>query len=225
MCAARIVPLIGERLAHFEITAKLGEGGMGEVYRARDTKLGRDVAIKLLLRDVPAEGERLRRFEQEVLSTSSLNHPNILTVYEVGEPGSPEGFIRIEPDEGLSVSYLLDYPEPIGTQSFEYVHRGRESFRREIAPARTFGFIWELESLERMGLGEGGRWGNVILVDHERVVNTELRFPDEFARHKVLDLIGDLYLAGRPIRGRVTAERTGHRHNVALVRLLSEAYR
>jgi len=144
-------------------------------------------------------------------------------VYEVGEPGSPEGYIRIEPDGEFSISYLLDYPEPIGRQSYLYRHQGPEGFQAEIAPARTFSFIWELETLERMGLGEGGRWGNVILVDHERVVNTELRFPNEFVRHKILDVMGDLYLLGRPLRGKVTAERSGHRHNVALVRLLTEA--
>ena len=144
-------------------------------------------------------------------------------VYEVGERGSPEGYIRAEPSDELVVSYLLDLPKPVGRQSYRYHHTGPESFQNEIAQARTFSFIWELESLERMGLGEGGRWGNVILVDKERVVNTELRYPDEFVRHKILDVMGDLYLLGRPLRAKVTAERTGHRHNVALVRLLTEA--
>ena len=73
-----------------------------------------------------------------------------------------------------------------------------------------------------MGLGEGGRWGNFILLDNERVVNTELRFEDEFVRHKILDIIGDMYLLGRPIQGKVTAARSGHRHNVNLVRLISK---
>ncbi|MBI2132980.1 MAG: UDP-3-O-[3-hydroxymyristoyl] N-acetylglucosamine deacetylase, partial [Candidatus Tectomicrobia bacterium] len=143
--------------------------------------------------------------------------------YEVGEPGSPEGYLRAEPADELTVSYLLDLPKPVGRQSYRYHHTGPESFLAEIAQARTFSFIWEMENLERMGLGEGGRWGNFILVDKERVVNTELRFPDEFVRHKILDLMGDLYLLGRPLRAKVTAERTGHRHNVALVRLLTEA--
>ena len=74
-----------------------------------------------------------------------------------------------------------------------------------------------------MGLGEGGRWGNVILIDSERIVNTELRFPDGFVRHKILDIIGDMYLLGRPIEGRVSAFRSGHRHNVALVRRIAES--
>ncbi len=144
-------------------------------------------------------------------------------VYEVGGEDDPDGFIRVEPSAGFSISYDLDYPEPIGRQSLNYVHESAEGFGKDIAPARTFSFIWELENLERMGLGEGGRWGNVILVDHGRIVNTELRFPDEFVRHKILDIVGDFYLLGRPLRGKVTAARSGHRLNVAMVRLLSEA--
>ncbi len=142
---------------------------------------------------------------------------------QVGEPGAPEGHIRIEPADSFSISYLIDYPEPVGKQSYLYEHESAPGFREEIAPARTFGFASELGELEKMGLGEGGRWDNVILVDKGRILNTPLRFPDEFVRHKILDVMGDLYLTGRPIRGKVTAERSGHRHNVALVRKLLEA--
>ena len=145
-------------------------------------------------------------------------------VYEVGEPSDEKGYIRIEPADSFSVSYLIDYPKPIGKQSYLYDHKNALSFQEEIAPARTFGFVSELESLEKMGLAEGGRWDNVILVDKARVVNTQLRFPNEFVRHKILDVIGDLYLTGRPIRGRVTAARSGHRHNVALVKKLMEVH-
>jgi UDP-3-O-[3-hydroxymyristoyl] N-acetylglucosamine deacetylase len=143
-------------------------------------------------------------------------------VLEVGEPDSPEGYIRIEPGKEFSVTYDLNLPAPVGKQKYKYKHKDVKTYLKEIAPARTFSFIWELEALEEMGLGEGGRWGNVILIDNERVVNTELRFPDEFVRHKILDIIGDLYLLGCPIVGKVTAARTGHRHNVALVRLVEE---
>ncbi len=94
---------------------------------------------------------------------------------------------------------------------------------REIAPARTFGFLAEMRKLSEMGLANGGRLDNVILVDDEKVVNTKLRFADEFARHKILDLIGDLYLLGRPILGHITACKTGHSDNLALVRRLQQA--
>ncbi len=142
---------------------------------------------------------------------------------EAGEAGSPDGYIRVEPGEGFEISYALDLPKPIGKQKYSYTHSGVEGYRDEIASARTFTFVWELEALEEMGLGEGGRWGNFILLDNERVVNTELRFEDEFVRHKILDIIGDLYLLGRPIQGTVTAARSGHRLNVDLVRLISKA--
>jgi UDP-3-O-acyl-N-acetylglucosamine deacetylase len=79
-----------------------------------------------------------------------------------------------------------------------------------------------MEMLERLGLGEGGRLYNFILVDDEKVVNTELRFPDEFARHKILDLIGDFYLLNRPIRGKVTARLTGHTDNFRMMKKLYE---
>ena len=69
-----------------------------------------------------------------------------------------------------------------------------------------------------LGLGSGGRLDNFILVGEDEVINTELRFPDEFVRHKILDIIGDLYLVGYPIRGKVTARLTGHRDNIALIR-------
>src|SRR6266699_1432103 len=96
----------------------------------------------------------------------------------------------------------------------------RKAFRREIAPARTFGFVEEIEQLEQMGLANGGRLNNCILVGKEGVVNAPLRFPDEFVRHKILDVCGDFYLLGRPLRGRVSARMTGHSDNAALLRVL-----
>jgi len=131
----------------------------------------------------------------------------------------------IEPAEVFSVHYFLDYPFPVGQQTFEFVLENEEGFKKEIAPARTFGFLKDFEKLERMGLGEGGRLHNFILVDDEKIVNTELRFPDEFVRHKILDLIGDFYLLNRPIRGKVTARLTGHTDNFAMMKRLLEETR
>ncbi|OGP62104.1 MAG: UDP-3-O-[3-hydroxymyristoyl] N-acetylglucosamine deacetylase [Deltaproteobacteria bacterium RBG_13_53_10] len=129
----------------------------------------------------------------------------------------------IEPSDVFSVHYFLDYPPPIGQQTMDFVMEGEEVFKAQVAPARTFGFLKDVEMLERMGLGEGGRLHNFILVDDERIVNTELRFPDEFVRHKVLDLIGDLYLLNRPVRGRVVARLTGHTENIELLKKIREA--
>ncbi len=136
--------------------------------------------------------------------------------YRVGEKKGES--ISVEPAETFSVKYVLNYPEPVGMQEHAYVGRGPDAFKEEIAPARTFGFLKDIEQLEKVGLVNGGRLSNCILIDNERVINTELRFPNEFARHKILDVIGDFYLLGRPIRGAVTARMTGHSDNIALLR-------
>jgi UDP-3-O-acyl N-acetylglucosamine deacetylase len=129
----------------------------------------------------------------------------------------------VEPADNFSVHYFLDYPSPIGQQSLDFTLENEETFKDQIAPARTFGFIKDVEMLERMGMGEGGRLHNFILVDDEKIVNTELRFPDEFVRHKILDLMGDFYLLNRPVRGKVTARLTGHTENIALLKKIQEA--
>jgi UDP-3-O-acyl N-acetylglucosamine deacetylase len=136
----------------------------------------------------------------------------------VGEDRPDGEFIAIEPYDGFSISYTLVYPPPIGRQHYTYEHHGPESFRSEIAPARTFGFVKDMKSMAAMGLASGGRLDNCILVDDQKVVNTTLRFPDEFVRHKILDIMGDFYLLGRPLRGRIVACMTGHGDNIALLR-------
>jgi len=130
--------------------------------------------------------------------------------------------LAVEPSEVFSIHFFIDYPPPIGQQSIDFILENEEIFKDEIAPARTFGFLKDVEVLERMGMGEGARVHNFILVDNEKVVNTELRFPDEFVRHKVLDLMGDFYLLNRPMRGKVTARLTGHTENIALLRKIQE---
>jgi UDP-3-O-acyl N-acetylglucosamine deacetylase len=138
------------------------------------------------------------------------------------EISNGEKSLVIEPAEVFSVSYFLDYPPPIGQQTFDFTLDSPAEFKKNIAPARTFGFLKDLEMLDRLGLGEGGWIKNVIMVDDEKIINTELRFPDEFARHKILDLIGDFYLLNRPIRGKVTACRTGHTDNICMMKKILE---
>ena len=136
------------------------------------------------------------------------------------ETGSGDKLLVIEPAETFSVSYRLRYPAPVGEQFYEFTMSGSEAFKTEIAPARTFGFMRDLPMMAELGLGSGGRLDNCILVGDDNVINTELRFPDEFVRHKILDIIGDLYLLGYPVRGSVTARFTGHRDNIALQRAI-----
>ncbi|MGO9607771.1 MAG: UDP-3-O-acyl-N-acetylglucosamine deacetylase [Candidatus Binataceae bacterium] len=138
----------------------------------------------------------------------------------IGEEGEGREFIAIESADHLIVDYTLDYPKPIGRQKVHFELTSPDAYINEIAPARTFTFVAEFRKLTEMGLGSGGRLDNLILVDEQKVVNTTLRFPDEFARHKVLDLMGDLYLLGRPVLGHVTASKTGHSDNLALVKAI-----
>jgi len=126
--------------------------------------------------------------------------------------------IRIMPSKKFEVKYQFNSDGPIKEQKFVYSHRGKESFKNEIAPARTFGFLKEYEKLEELGLASGGRLSNVILLDDEKVINTNLRFPEELARHKILDIIGDFYLLGKPVRGCIVACMTGHAENIALLK-------
>jgi len=138
------------------------------------------------------------------------------------EVGNQNKSLIVEPADLLSIHFFLDYPSPIGQQAFSFVLESEEAFRNQIAPARTFGFLKDVEMLERMGLGGGGRLHNFILLDEEKIVNTELRYPDEFVRHKILDLIGDFYLLNRPVRGKITARLTGHTENIALLKKIQE---
>lgn len=137
--------------------------------------------------------------------------------YQVGNADAGK-LLRIEPSDRLEIDYCLEYPEPVGKQEFHYVHHDAIGYRETIAPARTFGFLKEIETLEAMGLANGGRLNNCILIGEQGIINPPLRFPDELVRHKILDLLGDLYLFGQPVRGKVTAQRTGHGDNVALLR-------
>ncbi|MBI5568955.1 MAG: UDP-3-O-[3-hydroxymyristoyl] N-acetylglucosamine deacetylase [Desulfomonile tiedjei] len=136
-------------------------------------------------------------------------------------PNGPKQ-MRIEPSDAFEVEYFLDYPPPIGKMQLHYRFSGPEDFKAQIAPARTFGFVRDMRMMDEMGLAGGGRLSNVILLDDEKVVNPPLRFPDEFVRHKILDIVGDFYLLGRPIRGKIIAKQTGHTENIALLRLIAE---
>jgi UDP-3-O-[3-hydroxymyristoyl] N-acetylglucosamine deacetylase len=126
-------------------------------------------------------------------------------------------FIGVYPGPGYYVSYAIDFPHPlIGSETFE-VELSNGQFHREIAAARTFGFKDQEKQLKNMGLIRGASMENCIVLTSDGVLNGPLRFPDEFVRHKVLDLIGDLALLGRRIVGRVVANRAGHAMHTALV--------
>jgi UDP-3-O-[3-hydroxymyristoyl] N-acetylglucosamine deacetylase/3-hydroxyacyl-[acyl-carrier-protein] dehydratase len=128
------------------------------------------------------------------------------------------------PNDRFRVSFTIRYDNPlIGTQHIS-LDVEPESFMREIAPARTFALMSEVRQLQESGFIRGGSLDNAVVVDGDHILNeTPLRFPDEFVRHKVLDLLGDLALLGQPIRGHIIAVRSGHRTNTAFVRRMHTA--
>jgi UDP-3-O-[3-hydroxymyristoyl] N-acetylglucosamine deacetylase len=131
--------------------------------------------------------------------------------------------ISIEPWDGYEIDCTIDFPHPmIGVQSFKFDVLDHESYRKAIAPARTFGFTNEIDELRRANLIRGGSPYNAIVLTPDGILNdTGLRFKDEFVRHKVLDIIGDLALIGVPLLGRVVAKRSGHiLHTALLTKLL-----
>lgn len=132
--------------------------------------------------------------------------------------------LAIMPADVFSVSYLIEYGvSSIGREVFD-INFERDSFEKEIAPARTFCLKDEAEALLRAGLGEGATLKNTLVLDDSGPIGTEFRFPNEPVRHKILDLVGDLYMLGRPVIGRVVAERSGHGLNARMVKLLYEKY-
>lgn len=134
-----------------------------------------------------------------------------------------EKFIGVYPAESCSVSYTINFPHPmIGKETFT-LDLEDGNYLREVAPARTFGSRADEQAMRHMGLIRGASWENCIVLSKTGIENPPLRFVDEFVRHKVLDLIGDLALLGKQILGKVVADRAGHAMHTALVsRLLRD---
>ena len=150
-------------------------------------------------------GIRVQRRRREVI--------RVLRALEVREG---DKFIGLYPGTGYNICYSIDFPAPIGQQT-ACIDLAAETYGTVIAPARTFGYKADEKKMREMGLIRGASPENIIVVGERGPENGSLRFSDEFVRHKVLDLIGDLALAGRRIEGRVVAERAGHAMHTALV--------
>jgi len=135
---------------------------------------------------------------------------SVLRLREPVEVVEGDKSIRIVPANRLSIKYRIDFNHPlIGRESMQFDF-GHDNFLRRIAPARTFGFMRDVEKMRAAGLARGGSVENAVVLDDRGVVNGPLRFKDEFVRHKILDLIGDLALIGRPLVGEIIAVKAGH---------------
>ena len=132
--------------------------------------------------------------------------------------GHQDNMLAVFPDEEFKISYTLSYKnKAIGTQFFNII-LNEKNFESEIAPARTFCLDEEADALLSMGLGKGASYENTLVMGEDGPIKNSLRFPDEPVRHKILDLIGDLYLLGSQIKGHVVAIKSGHALNMELVK-------
>lgn len=137
--------------------------------------------------------------------------------------GSSEKWARLEPYEGFKLKFFIEFNHPAvdATGQTAEVDFGIESYVKEIARARTFGFMQDVETLRGMGLARGGSFENAIVLDEYRILNADgLRYDNEFVRHKILDAIGDLYLIGHPLLASYVAHKSGHAMNNQLLRAL-----
>jgi UDP-3-O-[3-hydroxymyristoyl] N-acetylglucosamine deacetylase len=141
----------------------------------------------------------------------------VLKTIEVSEgEGSQAKWARLEPHDGFALAFSIDFRHPAinSTANFAEIDFSTQSYVKEIARARTFGFVNEVETLRSMGLARGGSLDNAIVMDEYRVLNTDgLRYDDEFVKHKILDAVGDLYLIGKPLVARYVACKSGHALN------------
>jgi len=157
--------------------------------------------------------------EVPILDGSALPYVEYIRILKEIEVREGSKFIGVYPGAGYGIEYTIDFPEPIGYEKFTG-DLATGDYVKLIAPARTFGFKEDEAMLRDMGLIRGVSNESAIILSRRGVENGPLRFADEFVRHKVLDLIGDLALAGRRIQGRVVAERAGHAMHTALVQRL-----
>lgn len=125
---------------------------------------------------------------------------------------------------GLHLSFVLHFDHKVLMSQYKEFTLDSERYSEDIAPARTFAFLHEIDLLRKAGLAKGGSLKCAVVIGEKEILNDSLRFPDEFARHKLLDLIGDLTLIGRPLRGEVISIKGGHTANVALALEIRERY-
>jgi len=177
--------------------------------------------------------------EIPIMDGSSEDFVELITTAGIVKQDSPRHLLRIlerveyeqgdrrmsiEPAENFEIDCVIDFPHPfIERQRLNFVFENG-SFGREIASARTFGFTHEIDMLRKANLAQGGSLDNAIVLTDDGMLNqTPLRFDDEFVRHKILDIIGDLALLGMPIKGKITAEKSGHAVHASLMSKLLKA--
>jgi len=182
-----------------------------------------NLTIELDDNEPPVADGSAKEFTEVLLSAGLVDQEAPRTYFTVSEPfeySANQTFLRIEPADVFSVHCEIDYNHPM-VKKQSLVYTAGDDYVKEIAPARTFCFDYEIEALIKRGLAKGGNLDNAVVVGPDGIYNpASLRFQDEFVRHKILDLMGDLMLIGSPLKAKVTAQRCGHGHNVNFLKQL-----
>jgi UDP-3-O-[3-hydroxymyristoyl] N-acetylglucosamine deacetylase len=152
--------------------------------------------------------------------SASRSYLELSRPVSVGDDGR---FVAAYPCDRLRLTYTINFDHPLLKHQEYSVEVDESSFVEDIAPARTFGFLKDVELMRQAGLALGGSLDNAVVLGETGVLNNPLRFPDEFVRHKILDLLGDLVLLGKPLRAHVVALRAGHALHTRLVKALLES--
>lgn len=187
-----------------------------------------NLTIELDANEPPVGDGSAQPFVETLLQSGIVEQDAPRTIFAPAEPiiyRANETEIILEPGEGLSIQCQLIFDHPlIGNQEASF-SIDQETYIREISKARTFCFDYEVEALKRKGLARGGSLDNAVVVGMDRIHNKEknLRYPNEFVRHKILDFLGDLYLFGKRVQGKIRAVKVGHGHNINFVKELAKA--
>jgi UDP-3-O-[3-hydroxymyristoyl] N-acetylglucosamine deacetylase len=177
--------------------------------------------------EVPALDGSSKPFVDLLYSAGAVTLPVPRQPLAVREPvrvGDGNRWLEIAPADMLRITYTLDNPHPVVGLQIASLNVSESTFVEELAPARTYGFLRDVAMMRKNGLARGGSLDNAVVVGKRSVLNDSLRFQDEFVRHKMLDLVGDLWLLGRPIHGHVTAHNGGHALNHELVAAVKIAF-
>ena len=189
------------------------------------TALGIDnLVIEIDANEPPVEDGSALPFFLRLKEAGTVSFDRDRRVFSLNRPFHyNEGDVQftLVPSDRFQITFSIDFDHPLVGHQYASFEITPEIFERELAPARTFGFLHEVEKLKEAGLIRGGSLENAIVIGDGEILNEErLRFPNEFVRHKILDLIGDLSLFGREIRAHVISNRSGHKTNVNLVNAL-----
>ena len=225
-----LIPATVDRAVQSERRTQLGTGaaGLHTVEHVLAAVAGAeidDVLIELNAPEPPILDGSARPFLEALREAGIVEHSGPVRYLHLREPVrviDGESVYEAFPSDGLRIEVTIDFPHPlIGRQRGEFTITPA-SFAQELAGARTFGFVREVEALRAKGLIRGASTANAVVLDEAAVVGTELRWPDEFVRHKAMDCVGDLALAGARVRARIVALKPSHRGTVTLVREMTK---